>query len=117
MVKTFENIEKIVNKWSETSMEDWGYDGISGYIRIEGNPYEGQIWNIISELRYVDDNITKIELKLAEDMDEDNDVLDIEFIEIYNAKNDIYYYKEMLRVKDETIDKLKNEIKNLKNNR
>lgn len=113
MVKAFENIEKIVNKWSETSMEDWGYDGISGYIRIEGNPYEGQIWNIISELRYVD-SITKIELRLAEDMDNDYDILDIWFIEIYPGKG-VEYYKEMLRIKDKTIERLEDEIKSLKN--
>ena len=114
MVKTFDNIEKIVNKYSETSIEEWEYDGVSGFIRIEGNPYEGQIWNIISELGYVDDNITKIELRLAEDMDDDYDTLDIWFIEIYNAKDDIYYYQEVIRIKDKVIKDLKDEIEELK---
>ena len=81
VIKTFDEVGKIIDEWSETSMEEWYYDGISGYIRVEGNPYEGQIWNVLSELRYVD-RITKIELRLAEDMDNDYDTLDIEFIEI-----------------------------------
>ena len=113
MVEAFKDVEKIVKKWSETNMEDWGYDGISGYMRVEGNPYEGQIWNVLSELRYVD-GITKIELRLAEDMDNDYDTLDIEFIEIY-PKKDIEYYKEMLRVKNQTIERLEDEIESLKN--
>ena len=113
MVETFKDVEKIVNKYSETSMEEWEYDGVSGFIRVEGNPYEGQIWNVLSELRYVD-SITKIELRLAEDMDNDYDILDIEFIEIYPEKS-VEYYKEMLRVKDKTIERLEDEIESLKN--
>lgn len=93
-IQTFKEIEKIVNKWSETELDDWYYDGIVGYVRVRGNPYESQIWNVLSELRYVD-KITKIELRLAEDMDYDYDILDIKFIEI-RPKKTIEEYKTIL---------------------
>lgn len=81
MVKFFETIENIVKEYSETEMDDWYYDGLVGYVRIRANPYESQIWGIMSELEYVD-GITKIELRLAEDRDEDYDILDIDFLEL-----------------------------------
>ena len=43
-IKTLETLEKIVEKYSEAEMTDWYYDGIVGSVRIEGNPYEAQIW-------------------------------------------------------------------------
>lgn len=94
IIKTFEALEKIVEKYSEAEMTDWGYDGIAGYVRIEGNPYEGQIWNVISELRYIE-NITKVELKPAEKKNYDNDILDIDFIEI-RPKRTLEEYKAIL---------------------
>lgn len=81
MVKFFEKIENIVQEYSETDMDDWYYDGLIGYVRVRGNPYEGQIWGVLSELAYVD-GIRSIELRLAEDIDEDYDILDINFLEI-----------------------------------
>lgn len=81
MVKFFEEIEKIVEKYSETNMDDWYYDGLVGSVRVRGNPYEGQIWGVLSELAYID-GVRRIELKLAEDMDEDYDILDIDFLEL-----------------------------------
>lgn len=93
-IKTFKALEKIVEKHSETEMTEWGYDGIIGYVKIEGNPYEGQIWNVISELRYIE-NITKVELKPAEDKNYDNDILDIDFIEI-RPKRTLEEYKAIL---------------------
>lgn len=93
-IKTFEALEKIIEKYSETEMTEWYYDGIVGYVRIEGNPYEGQIWAIIPELQYVD-NITKIELRLAEDIDDDYDILDIDFIEI-RPKKTLEEYRAIL---------------------
>ena len=95
-IQTFKAIEKIVNKWSETELDDWYYDGIVGTARVRGNPYENQIWNVLSELRYVD-RITKIELRLAEDMDYDYDILDIKFIEI-RPKKTIEEYKTILNM-------------------
>lgn len=95
-IQTFKAIEKIVNKWSETELDDWYYDGIVGTTRVRGNPYESQIWNVLSELRYVD-RITKIELRLAEDMDYDYDILDIKFIEI-RPKKTIEEYKTILNM-------------------
>lgn len=80
-IKTFEALEKIVEKYSETDMDDWYYDGLIGYVRVRGNPYEGQIWGVLSELAYVD-GIRSIELRLAEDIDEDYDILDINFLEL-----------------------------------
>lgn len=80
MVKFFEEIEKIVEKYSETELSEWYYDGLFGSVRITANPYESQIWRILAKLEYVD-GITKIELRLAEDRDEDYDILDIEFLE------------------------------------
>lgn len=93
-IKTLEALEKLVNKYSETEMTDWYYDGLVGYVRIEGNPYEAQIWSVISELKYID-NITKIELRPAEDKDDDYDTLDIDFIEI-RTKKTIKEYKAIL---------------------
>lgn len=93
-IKTLEALEKLVNKYSETEMTDWYYDGLVGYVRIEGNPYECQIWAIIPELQYID-NITKIELRLAEDRDDDNDILDIDYIEI-RPKKTLEEYKVIL---------------------
>lgn len=93
-IKTLTTLEKIVEKYSETEMTDWYYDGIVGYVRIEGNPYESQIWDIIPELRYID-NITKIELKLAKDKDDDYDILDIDYIEI-RPKKTLEEYKAIL---------------------
>ena len=87
MIKFFETIENIVKEYSETDMDDWYYDGLVGYVRIRANPYESQIWRIISKLEYVD-GITKIELRLAEDRDDDDDILDIDFIEIVNLGTD-----------------------------
>lgn len=81
-IQTFDKVEKIVEKWSEVFISDWCYDGIVGYMRVEGNPYEGRIWQVVNDLQYVD-NITRLELKIAEDMDEDYDVLEIDFVEIY----------------------------------
>lgn len=81
MVKFFEEIEKIVEKYSETNMDDWYYDGLVGSVRVRGNPYEGQIWGVLSELAYID-GVRRIELKLAEDMDENYDILDIDFLEL-----------------------------------
>ena len=96
-IQTFKAIEEIVDKWSETELDDWYYDGIVGSARVRGNPYESQIWNVLSELRYVN-NITKIELKLTEDMDDDYDILDIKFIEI-RPKKTIEKYKAILDMK------------------
>lgn len=93
MVKFFETIENIVKEHSETNMDDWCYDGLVGYVRIRANHYESQIWRIISKLEYVD-GITKIELRLAEDKDDD-DILDINFIEI-RPKKTFEEYKAIL---------------------
>lgn len=93
-IKTLEALDKLVKKYSETEMTDWYYDGIVGYVRIEGNPYECQIWGIISELRYIE-NITKFELRPAEDKDDDYDTLDIDFIEI-RPKKTLEEYKAIL---------------------
>ena len=49
---------------------------------------------MISELRYIE-NITKVELKPAEDKDYDNDTLDIDFIEI-RPKKTLEEYKAIL---------------------
>ena len=48
----------------------------------------------MSELEYVD-GITKIELKLAEDRDDDYDILDIHYIEI-RPKKTLEEYKAIL---------------------
>lgn len=93
-IKTFDTLDKLVKEYSETEITDWYYDGIVGYIRIEGNPYEAQIWAIIPELRYIK-NITKIELRPAEDKDDDYDTLDIDFIEI-RPKKTLEEYKAIL---------------------
>lgn len=93
-IKTLEALDELVKKYSETEMTDWYYDGIVGYARIEGNPYEAQIWAIIPELRYIE-NITKIELRPAEDKDDDYDTLDIDFIEI-RPKKTLEEYKAIL---------------------
>lgn len=93
-IKTLDALEKLVNKYSETEMTDWYYDGLVGYVRIEGNPYEGQIWAILPELQYID-NITKVELKPAEDKDDDYDTLDIDYIEI-RPKKTLKEYKAIL---------------------
>lgn len=93
MVKFFETIENIVKEYSETNIDDWCYDGLVGYIRIRANHYESQIWRIISKLKYVD-GITKIELRLAEDRDDD-DILDINFIEV-RPKKTFEEYKAIL---------------------
>lgn len=93
-IKTFEALEKIVEKHSETELTEWYYDGIVGSARIEGNPYEGQIWAILPKLRDIE-NITKIELRLAEDKDDDYDTLDIDFIEI-RPKKSLEEYKAIL---------------------
>ena len=93
-IKTLEALEKIVKKYSETDMDNWYYDGLVGYVRIRANPYESQIWRIISKLEYVD-GITKIELRLAEDRDDDDDILDIDFIEI-RPKKTLEEYKAIL---------------------
>ena len=93
-IKTLETLDELVKKYSETEMTDWYYDGIAGSVRIEGNPYECQIWAIIPELQYID-NITKIELRPAEDKDDDYDTLDIDFIEI-RPKKTLKEYKAIL---------------------
>ena len=93
-IKTLDALIKIVEEYSETEMTDWYYDGIVGYVRIEGNPYEGQIWAILPELQYID-NITKIELRPAEDKDDDYDTLDIDYIEI-RPKKTLEEYKAIL---------------------
>lgn len=94
MVKFFKDIENIVQKYSETDMDDWYYDGLIGYVRVRGNPYEGQIWRVLSELAYID-GLRSIELRLAEDIDEDYDILDINFIEI-RPKKSLKEYKTIL---------------------
>lgn len=93
-IKTLNALEKLVNKYSETEMTDWYYDGLVGYVKIEGSPYECQIWAIIPELQYID-NITKVELRLAEDKDDDYDTLDINYIEI-RPKKTLEEYKAIL---------------------
>lgn len=113
MVQTFKEVEKIVEKYSETELTDWYYDGVCGSITIEGNPYEGQIWSILPELRYID-NIKKIELKLSENAENDNDTLYVEFTEIYKAEEHVEYYQEQLRIKNKIIERLSNEIEELK---
>lgn len=95
-IKTLDALDKLVKKYSETEMTEWYYDGIVGYIRIEGNPYEGQIWAILPELQYID-NITKIELRPAEDKDDDYDILDIDYIEI-RPKKTLEEYKAILKL-------------------
>lgn len=96
-IKTLDTLDKLVKKYSETEMTEWYYDGIVGFVRIEGNPYEGQIWAILPELQYID-NITKIELKPAEDKDDDYDTLDIDYIEI-RPKKTLEEYKAILGLK------------------
>lgn len=94
IIKTLDALEKLVKKYSEIEMTNWYYDGIVGYVTIEGNPYEGQIWAIIPELQYIN-NITKVELRLAEDKDDDYDTLDIHYIEI-RPKKTLEEYKTIL---------------------
>ena len=94
-IKTLKAIDELANRYSEVDLDDWYYDGIFGSARIKGNPYEEQIWSVLSELRYVD-NITAMELKLAEDMDEDYDILDIQYIEI-RPKKSLDEYKTILK--------------------
>ena len=93
-IKTLNALDKLAKKYSEIEMTNWYYDGIYGGVTIEGNPYEGQVWAVIPELQYIE-NITKIELRLAEDMNDDYDVLDIEYIEI-RPKKTIEEYKAIL---------------------
>ena len=82
-IKTLETLEKIVEKYSEAEMTDWYSNGIIGSVRIEGNPYEAQIWAIIPELRYIDNK------------DDDYDTLDIDYIEI-RPKKTLEEYKAIL---------------------
>lgn len=122
MVETLEKIEKIVDRWSETELTGYYYDGIVGSATIECNPTKGQIWNVLSELKFLNElnligNIKKIELELAENKDHDKDILHIEYTEIYKAEEHVEYWKECLRIKNKVIKDLKNEIKELKANK
>lgn len=80
MVKFFKTIEKIVKKYSETELTEWTYDGYFGEVRISANPYEAQVWGVISELEFVD-GITRIELHLSENKKYEDDILIVEFTE------------------------------------
>ena len=80
MVKFFKTIEKIIEKYSETKLNNWYYDGLFGSVEIQGSSHETQIWNVINDLKFVD-GIRKIELSLARDLDYDYDILIVEFIE------------------------------------
>lgn len=119
-MKTLEMIERITDRWPKTELTGYYYDGIVGSATVECSPLEGQIWDVLSELKYVNElkiieNIKKIELELAEDMDYNKDILHVEYIEVYKAEENVEYWKEYLRIKNKIIKNLKNEINELKN--
>ena len=119
MVKTLEMIERITDRWPKAELTGYYYDGIVGFATVECSPLEGQIWDVLSELRYVNElkiigNIKKIEVELAEDMDYDKDILHVKYTEVYKAEESVGYWKEYLRIKNEVIKDLKNEIEELK---
>ena len=69
----------VMNKeYSEVSLE--AYD--DGSARFYCNPYEGQVWNVISDLQYLD-GLTGFNVSFAEDMNEDYDIVDIKWVEPY----------------------------------
>ena len=68
MVKTLEMIERITDRWPKAELTGYYYDGIVGSATVECSPLEGQIWDVLSELKYVNElkiigNIKKIELE------------------------------------------------------
>ena len=80
MIKTLGNIKKIADEYSEVEIIDYYYDGYYGYVSIMGNPYEGQIWRVISKMEYIN-NVIECKLNLSNNKDDDYDVLQISFIE------------------------------------
>lgn len=78
---TLTDIDKIVDKFSECEIDEYYYDGIFGYITIWCNPYEEQIWPLLTKIKNSIENIKKINIGLAIDKDEDYDILSLEFID------------------------------------
>ena len=80
-MSTLTNIDKIVNKFSECEIYEYYYDGCFGYVTIWCNPYEEQIWPLLTKVKNNIENIKKINIGLAINKDEDYDILTIEFID------------------------------------
>lgn len=70
----FEKFLVIDEEYSEVSLEPDNDVGATFYC----NPFEGQVWNVILDLRYVDDLI-EINIEFAEDMYEDYDTIHIKW--------------------------------------
>lgn len=80
-MSTLTDIDKIVDKFSECEIDEYYYDGIFGYVTIWCNPYEEQIWPLLTKIKNSIENIKKIDIGLAIDKDEDYDILSLEFID------------------------------------
>lgn len=80
-MSTLTDIDKIVDKFSECEIDEYYYDGIFGYVTVWCNPYEEQIWPLLTKIKNSIENIKKIDIGLAIDKDEDYDILSLEFID------------------------------------
>lgn len=80
-MSTLTDIDKIVDKFSECEIDEYYYDGIFGYVTVWCNPYEEQIWPLLTKIKNSIENIKKIDIGLAINKDEDYDILSLEFID------------------------------------
>lgn len=80
-MSTLTDIDKIVDKFSECEIDEYYYDGIFGYVTVWCNPYEEQIWPLLTKIKNSIENIKKINIGLAINKDEDYDILSLEFID------------------------------------
>lgn len=71
-------IEEIAKNYSEVEIVDGDYNENGGYVNIWGNPYEEQAEILMNKLKKIP-GIKKIELTIAQDKEEDYDILKIEF--------------------------------------
>lgn len=71
-----EKLETIDEEFSEANLEY--YENMTA--RFYCNPYEGQIWSVVDALSHVD-NLVEFRVSFAQDMDEDYDIIDIEWLE------------------------------------
>lgn len=86
-MSTLTDIDKIVDKFSECEIDEYYYDGCFGYVTIWCNPYEEQVWPLLTKIRNNIEDIRKINIGLAVDKDEDYDIIEINYIDDIKERN------------------------------
>lgn len=86
-MSTLTDIDKIVDKFSECEIDEYYYDGRFGSVTVWCNPYEEQVWPLVMKIKNNIENIRSINIGLADDKDEDYDIIEINYMDDMKERN------------------------------